>query len=334
MRADRVHQDGEGVVRFPGEVAMADVVLRCAGLSKRYGSQVAVAGVGFDVAGGECYGLLGPNGAGKTTTLSIICGLLRSDAGEVVLDGRRIDPKAVAARARIGYVPQEVALYPAFSARANLRFFGKLYGLTGDELAQRVAYALELVGLAGRGDDRVETYSGGMKRRANIAAGLLHDPKLLILDEPTVGIDPQSRNAILETVASLADGGLAVVYASHYMEEVERLCDRVGILDHGRLVAEGTRAELIELVGGRGRIDLTVRGPLQTLTSAMRLIRRVEEVTVVDDTVSVVAEDAARLLPRLIETAEGVGAKLLSVNVTEPDLESVFLHLTGRALRD
>ncbi|MHB8464341.1 MAG: ABC transporter ATP-binding protein [Acidimicrobiales bacterium] len=313
---------------------MADVVLRCSGLGKRYGSQVAVDDVGFEVAAGECYGLLGPNGAGKTTTLSVICGLLRADAGEVVVDGLRVTPKAVAARGRIGYVPQEVALYPAFSARANLRFFGKLYGLSGSDLTRRVAAGLELVGLSDRADDRVDTYSGGMKRRANIAAGLLHDPQLLILDEPTVGIDPQSRNAILETVASLADNGLAVVYASHYMEEVERLCHRVGILDHGQLVAEGTRDDLIELVGGRGRIDLVVRGSLPALCAAIRRIRRVGEVTATDDTVSVMAEDAARLLPRLLETAEGVGVKILSVNVTEPDLEAVFLHLTGRALRD
>jgi ABC-2 type transport system ATP-binding protein len=313
---------------------VADVVLRCTGLHKRYSSQIAVEDVGFQVAAGECYGLLGPNGAGKTTTLSIICGLLRSDAGEVVVDDQRIEPKAVTARERIGYVPQEVALYPAFSARDNLTFFGKLYGLTGRVLAQRVTEALELVGLADRADDRVDAYSGGMKRRANIAAGLLHDPQLLILDEPTVGIDPQSRNAILETVASLADGGLAVVYASHYMEEVERLCHRVGILDHGQLVAEGTRAELIDLVGGRGRIDLIVRGSHNALSEAIRRMRRVDEVMVTDDTVSIVAESPAALLPRLLETAEGVGAKILSVNVTEPDLEAVFLHLTGRALRD
>jgi ABC-2 type transport system ATP-binding protein len=313
---------------------VADVVLRCTGLHKRYGTLVAIDDVGFQVAAGECYGLLGPNGAGKTTTLSILCGLLQPDAGTVVVDGLSIGPKAVTARERIGYVPQEVALYPAFSARDNLAFFGKLYGLRGRALSTRVADALELVGLADRADDRVDSYSGGMKRRANIAAGLLHDPQLLILDEPTVGIDPQSRNAILETVAGLADGGLAVVYASHYMEEVERLCHRVGILDHGQLVAEGTRAELIELVRGRGRIDLGVRGSPSALLSALRRIRQVDEVTATDDTVSVVAADAAHLLPRLLEAAEGVGVKVLAVNVTEPDLEAVFLHLTGRALRD
>ncbi len=313
---------------------MADIVLRCEDLGKCYGGRTAIEDLTFEVAAGECYGLLGPNGAGKTTTISIVCGLLRADTGTVLVDGRRIDPTAVDARAAIGYVPQEVALYPAMSGRENLEFFGRLYGLTRRALADRVSAVLEMVGLTDRAGDLVDTYSGGMKRRANIAAGLLHRPQLLVLDEPTVGIDPQSRNAILDTVAALAGDGMAVVYASHYMEEVERLCDRVGILDRGRQVAEGTRAELVELVGGRGRLDLTARGPLTAVADGIRHLRGVDEATVSDDVVSVVGRDPSRLLPRLLETADQLGAPVVSVALAEPDLEAVFLHLTGRALRD
>ncbi|HMC42966.1 MAG TPA: ABC transporter ATP-binding protein [Acidimicrobiales bacterium] len=313
---------------------MADIVLHCESLSKRFGSQLAVDDLSFEVAAGECYGLLGPNGAGKTTTISIVCGLLQPDTGTVVVDGQAMSAKAVAARAAIGYVPQEVALYAALTAQENLVFFGRLYGLGGRRLAERVSWALELVGLVDRARDKIETYSGGMKRRANIAAGLLHEPQLLVLDEPTVGIDPQSRHAILDTVAALAQSGMAVVYASHYMEEVERLCDRVGILDRGRLVAEGTRAELVEMVAQGGHIDLGIRGALPQLATAYRRLRQVEEVTVGDQGVRVVGRHISRLLPKLLETAQASGSTVLSVDVAEPDLETVFLHLTGRALRD
>ena len=313
---------------------MADIVLHCESLSKRFGSQLAVDDLSFEVAAGECYGLLGPNGAGKTTTISIVCGLLQPDTGTVVVDGQAMSAKAVAARAAIGYVPQEVALYAALTAQENLVFFGRLYGLGGRRLAERVSWALELVGLVDRARDKIETYSGGMKRRANIAAGLLHEPQLLVLDEPTVGIDPQSRHAILDTVAALAQSGMAVVYASHYMEEVERLCDRVGILDRGRLVAEGTRAELVEMVAQGGHIDLGIRGALPQLATAYRRLRQVEEVTVGDEGVRVVGRHISRLLPKLLETAQASGSTVLSVDVAEPDLETVFLHLTGRALRD
>jgi len=313
---------------------LADIVLHCESLSKRFGSQLAVDDLSFEVAAGECYGLLGPNGAGKTTTISIVCGLLQPDTGTVVVDGQAMSAKAVAARAAIGYVPQEVALYAALTAQENLVFFGRLYGLGGRRLAERVSWALELVGLVDRARDKIETYSGGMKRRANIAAGLLHEPQLLVLDEPTVGIDPQSRHAILDTVAALAQSGMAVVYASHYMEEVERLCDRVGILDRGRLVAEGTRAELVEMVAQGGHIDLGIRGALPQLATAYRRLRQVEEVTVGDQGVRVVGRHISRLLPKLLETAQASGSTVLSVDVAEPDLETVFLHLTGRALRD
>jgi ABC-2 type transport system ATP-binding protein len=187
-------------------------VLSCRGLRKQFGGRVAVDGVSFDVAAGECYGLLGPNGAGKTTTISMVCGLLDPDEGDVSVDGHPAG--TLQAKASVGYVPQDLALYPDLTAQENLDFFGRLYGLSGDTLATRVADALALVGLSERSGDKVGTYSGGMKRRANMAAGLLHEPQLLVLDEPTVGVDPQSRNAILETVAAL---GIAVLYTTHYM---------------------------------------------------------------------------------------------------------------------
>jgi ABC-2 type transport system ATP-binding protein len=224
---------------------MADVVLECRGLVKRFGPRTAVDGVGFVVARGETYGLLGPNGAGKTTTISMLCGLLRPDEGSVQVGGHPLEAEPLAAKAAIGLVPQDIALYEELSARENLRFFGRLQGMAKAELAERVDEVLELVGLADRATDVVGTYSGGMKRRANIAVGLLHRPQLLVLDEPTVGVDPQSRNAILERVEALADGGLSVLYTTHYMEEAERLCDRIGIIDEGQLVAEGTRDELV-----------------------------------------------------------------------------------------
>ena len=219
---------------------MEQSMLRCEGLRKSYGDREAVKGVSFSIAEGECYGLLGPNGAGKTTTISMLCGLIIPDQGEVTVDG--FAGGSLEAKAAVGYVPQDLALYPDLSAVENLTFFGQLYGLGGKELHGRIGETLELVGLADRGKDRIGTYSGGMKRRANMAAGLLHRPKLLVLDEPTVGVDPQSRNAILETVGRL---GIAVLYTTHYMEEAARLCDRIGIIDDGQLIAEGTAESLI-----------------------------------------------------------------------------------------
>ncbi|HZT65729.1 MAG TPA: ABC transporter ATP-binding protein [Acidimicrobiales bacterium] len=309
-------------------------VLTCDGLLKRYGDRLAVDGVGFTVSEGECYGLLGPNGAGKTTTISMICGLVPCDAGSVWVAGRSINARSVAAKAAIGYVPQEVALYPELSAAENLRFFGRLYGLSGAELARRVGEVLETVGLTDRAGDRIEGYSGGMKRRANIAAGLLNHPRLLVLDEPTVGVDPQSRNSILETVESLRSAGLAVLYTTHYMEEAERLCDRIGIIDGGKLVAEGTRRQLVDLVGGRDRVRVAADGDLAAFAQRCRALPGVESAEDVGDAVELVAADGRRVLRPLIEAADACGVEMWSVEVAEPDLEAVFLSLTGRELRD
>ena len=309
-------------------------VLRCAELRKRYGDRVAVDGLGFSIAEGEAYGLLGPNGAGKTTTISMLCGLLRPDTGEITVAGHRMDTDPFAAKALIGFVPQDLALYPDLTARENLAFFGRLQALGGADLRARVDEALAVAGLVDRADDRVEAYSGGMKRRLNIAVGLLHRPKLLVLDEPTVGVDPQSRAAILDTVEALNRQGMALLYTSHYMEEVERVCDRIGIVDEGRLIAEGTRDELVGLVGERDRVELGVEGDAEAVAAVMRQVDGVDEVAVSVGSLRLLGDDARRRLPRLLEAAERAGAVITSVEVARPTLESVFLHLTGKGLRD
>jgi ABC-2 type transport system ATP-binding protein len=318
----------------PKAAPRPDPILHCSGLEKRFGTLKAVDGVGFEIAPGETYGLLGPNGAGKTTTVSILCGLLERDAGEVTVAGVPMHPSATRSKAHVGYVPQDIALYPDLSGRENLKFFGRLYGLTGSDLDGRVARMLDVVGLSDRSSERVEHYSGGMKRRLNIAAGLLHDPKLLVLDEPTVGVDPQSRNAILENVTALAESGLAVLYTTHYMEEAERLCDRVGIIDEGKIIAEGTRRELVAKVGQRDRVELSGKGALARFATAAKRLKDVHDATVGDETVQLLVRSGRDLLPKLLEVADRSGVQVTSVDVVEPDLEAVFLHLTGKALRD
>jgi ABC-2 type transport system ATP-binding protein len=310
-------------------------MLRCAGLRKSFGERVAVAGVGFEIAPGETYGLLGPNGAGKTTTISMICGLLRRDAGEVHVDGHPIDIGTTTAKGAIGYVPQDLAIYPDLTARENLRFFGRLQRLRGRDLDRRVDEVLDVIALADRATERVEGYSGGMKRRLNIGIGLLHHPKLLVLDEPTVGVDPQSRNAILASVADLEREGMAILYTTHYMEEAERLCDRIGIIDEGRIKAEGTRRELVELIGGRDRVTLVASGSLgQAAVAIKALDPRIDEATASDGRIEILVTEARSILPAILSTATSSGATIRTVEVIEPDLEAVFLHLTGKALRD
>jgi ABC-2 type transport system ATP-binding protein len=309
-------------------------VLQASHLRKTFGDLVAVDDVSVHIAARETYGLLGPNGAGKTTAISMIAGLLEPDGGEVVVDHQRVTTRAVRARAAIGLVPQELAIYPDLTGRENLTFFGKLYGLTGKALAARVAEVLEVIGLTDRAGDLTSQFSGGMQRRLNIGVGLLHRPKLLILDEPTVGVDPQSRNAILESVENLAGEGMAVLYTTHYMEEAERLCDRIGILDQGDVKAEGTRRELVALVGERDRISLTAPGAVDAAAEAAGRLDGVESVSARVGGIDVVADDASTLLPRLLSDVSAAGAQVTGVEVAQPDLEAVFLHLTGKALRD
>ncbi|HVX22226.1 MAG TPA: ABC transporter ATP-binding protein [Acidimicrobiales bacterium] len=316
--------DGDGAGRW---------VLECEGLTKRFGTRVAVDGIGFRIAEGETYGLLGPNGAGKTTTMKIVCGLLAPDAGTVTVAGRPVGHD-LGVKNLIGYVPQDVALYPDLTADENLEFLGSLYRLGRRTLRRRVDEALEATDLADRRHDRVDSFSGGMKRRLNIAAGLLNRPRLLVLDEPTVGVDPQSRHAILERVQAFGREGMAVVYATHYMEEAERVCSRVGIIDHGQIVAEGTRRELVARLGERDRIELTASGDLSLLATACGGVDGVDQAVADEGVVHLVATEARHVLPAVLEAANVAGCSVTSVDVVEPDLEAVFLHLTGSALRE
>ncbi len=317
-----------------GSMGSNQRILECRDLRKSYGDLVAVNGISFHIAEGETYGLLGPNGAGKTTTISMICGLLEGDTGEVLIDGVQLTPKSVAVKAGIGFVPQELAIYPDLTATENLRFFARLYGVGGKDARRRIDEVLEIIGLAERADDMVKEYSGGMKRRLNIGIGLLHHPRLLVLDEPTVGVDPQSRNAILESVEHLADEGIGVLYTTHYMEEAERLCDRVGIVDLGELKAEGTRQELGGLVGEHDQVQLGATGDLVAGARAIGEIHAVRETSVREDGIDLIVDQARNVLPDILAKTAAAGVSVRSVEVKEPDLEAVFLHLTGKALRD
>jgi len=314
---------------------MADgCVLECRGLRRYFGKIVAVDGVGFHIDPGETYGLLGPNGAGKTTTISMVTGLLERDAGEVTVAGEPMTTHSVRAKSALGYVPQDLAIYPDLSGRENLMFFARLYGMSTAQAKSRSDEVLALTGLADRAGDQTKQYSGGMKRRLNIGIGLLHRPRLLILDEPTVGVDPQSRNAILESVEGLSGAGMAVLYTTHYMEEAERLCDRIGIIDHGNLIAEGTRADLVSMVGEGDQVRLSATGDLTGAAAKLSARSWVRQAKALDGGIDLVVENARSELPAILTDAAADGVAVRSVEVTEPDLEAVFLHLTGRALRD
>jgi len=314
---------------------MADgCVLECRGLRRYFGKIVAVDGVGFHIDPGETYGLLGPNGAGKTTTISMVTGLLERDAGEVTVAGEPMTTHSVRAKSALGYVPQDLAIYPDLSGRENLMFFARLYGMSTAQAKSRSDEVLALTGLADRAGDQTKQYSGGMKRRLNIGIGLLHRPRLLILDEPTVGVDPQSRNAILESVEGLSGAGMAVLYTTHYMEEAERLCDRIGIIDHGKLIAEGTRADLVSMVGEGDQVRLSATGDLTGAAAKLSARSWVRQAKALDGGIDLVVENARSELPAILTDAAADGVAVRSVEVTEPDLEAVFLHLTGRALRD
>jgi ABC-2 type transport system ATP-binding protein len=313
---------------------MSEPVLQVRDLVRGFGSHRAVDGVSFVIDEGQTYGLLGPNGAGKTTTINMIAGLLTPDSGSVSLLG---EPLVGTRKSLLGLVPQDIALYPDLSALENLQFFGKLQNLSGTRLKARIAEVLEVVGLADRAKDRIDTYSGGMKRRANIAVGLLHEPRLLILDEPTVGVDPQSRNSILEAVEELGGAGMAVLYTTHYMEEAERLCDRIGIIDSGRLMVEGTRDELIKQIGEQTTVTLRFVGGHESVQSWSQTVRDLPGVSAVQETdgsLQVVAGNGPALIAPAVQAAQGLGVEVVGVDVSEPDLEAVFLHLTGKALRD
>ena len=306
-------------------------------LSKSFGSLQAVRDLSFEVQEGEIFSLLGPNGAGKTTTISILSCLLRPDSGEARLLGRSILTEQAEVKKLLGVVPQEIALYEDLTARENLTFWGKMYGLRGSALKSRVSEILNLIGLEARSNDRIEKYSGGMKRRVNIGVALLHKPRVIYMDEPTVGIDPQSRRSILDSVVELKNQGMTVLYTTHYMEEAEELSDHVAIMDNGELIACGLQSELVSMVGEKDRISLSFTAPHadpQRLQEACRLQPGVEEVSLDGGQLTMLAEDGAQALPGLFEALKKLDVRVQAVEIKEPNLETVFLHLTGRALRD
>ncbi|CAN5593444.1 linearmycin resistance ATP-binding protein LnrL [soil metagenome] len=303
-------------------------------IERRYGSFTAVDGVSFQIEHGETFGLLGPNGAGKTTTISMVTGLIPATSGTVTVAGHQMGPDRVEPKRHIGLVPQDLAIYPELSARENLLFFGRLQGMTGGTLKRRVGEVLELIGLSDRAKEATKKFSGGMKRRLNIGVGLLHAPTLLILDEPTVGVDPQSRNSILESVEALTGEGMAVLYTTHYMEEAERLCDRVAIIDTGKIQACGTQDELIKLTGGVDTVRLSGSGEVDRAAEAIEQLDHVQRVQNDRRQLTLTVHDAPTTVASIVTTATAAGMSLSDVEISRPDLESVFLHLTGKALRD
>jgi ABC-2 type transport system ATP-binding protein len=304
-------------------------------LRKVYDEFVAVDSVSFDVGEGEVFGLLGPNGAGKSTTMMMVCGLLQPDGGSVMLQGQPLDPSNLELRTLLGVVPQDLAIYPDLTGRENLDFFARLYKVAGAERRERVNDALQRVGLVDRADDLVGQYSGGMKRRLNFAVALLHRPLLLILDEPTVGVDPQSRAHLLDSVRQLRDGGMSVIYVSHYMEEVESLCDRVAIMDHGRMLACDGLPELLQRTSSELR--LTVRGDVDLFVNQLPEWARPAP-TATDTVQVVVVQDSQRNLQQdlaeLIQSIATNDLELVGIAVDAASLERLFLDLTGHALRD
>ena len=326
-------------------------------LTKTFGGRngqplTAVKSVSLDIYEREIFSLLGPNGAGKTTTISMISGLLRPTEGDATIGGFSITRAPLEAKRLLGVVPQEIALYPTLTARQNLEFFGRMYGLGGAELGKRVDEVLDFTDLRDRQNDRIDTFSGGMKRRVNIGVGLIHKPRLIYMDEPTVGIDPQNRRRILDTVLRLRqEMGMTVLYTSHMMEEVQEISDRVAIIDHGEIIALGTVGELIQKVGEEDRLvfNLGTQTPTDGMLERFRsevpgvtsaLYERQTEAngdtpsTSGEGHITVLAKRGRRALPVLIQIANEADVDVLAVEVREPDLEAVFLHLTGRALRD
>lgn len=306
-------------------------------LRKSFGELEAVKGVSFTVEKGESFSLLGPNGAGKSTIINMITGLFSPTAGAIHINDINVVKNPKQAQKLIGVVPQEIALYETMSARENLKFWGRMYNLSGKALEKSVDEVLEIIGLTERAKDKIETFSGGMKRRVNIGAAILHHPQILIMDEPTVGIDPQSRNHILETVKRLNNQGMTIIYTSHYMEEVEYLCERIGIIDHGELIACGTLRELRETIGDRSRMIIMFnreRADLVKINQTLTSLFLEKDFEVNDSQIVVFHKQPQLILSDLIQGVTETGTKVTSVEIVEPNLESVFLHLTGRNLRD
>jgi ABC-2 type transport system ATP-binding protein len=310
------------------QVVAAALPLEIDALVKRFGKLTAVDGVSIELQAGECLGLLGPNGAGKSTLIRSIVGRVIPDSGRVAVFG--FPAASAEARTALGWVPQELALYPRLTCKENLAAFGRYHGLHGEKLAKAVAWCLDWAALADRSKELTKNLSGGMKRRLNMAAGMIHRPKLVLMDEPTVGVDPQSRNRIFEMIEALRAEGTAIIYTTHYMEEAERMCDRVSIIDHGRIIASGTNEELVRnAFASRSQVLARFEGPVSEISAwaerhGGRLVDSTAEFTI----------DHSTQIAGLLDDAARAGLALVDVSLRRPNLESVFLHLTGRELRD
>ncbi len=309
-------------------------MIKVEGLLKTFGDTVAVDNISFTAEAGAIFGLLGPNGAGKSTSIGCISGLLAPDAGHASVMGHDLQRDGKAARAMLGVVPQELALYEEISARENLSYWGGAYGLRGTRLKERVAAVLDLVELSDRAKEPVKNYSGGMKRRLNFACGLVHEPKVLLLDEPTVGVDPQSRVRLLELVRAQADAGLCVLYTTHYMDEAEKLCDQLAIVDHGRLIAEGRLDELRALLEERDILRLSGNFDATAAAAALSALPGIEEVKADETNITLNLVKAGTRLPELFDAVSSTGGEIRETTLNQPSLESLFIKLTGRELRE
>lgn len=309
-------------------------MIKLTGIKKSYRKTEAVKGIDMEIKEGEILGLLGPNGAGKSTTISIIATLFPPTEGELVYGGEDVlkNPKII--RNILGIVPQEIALYPELSAYENLKFFGKVYGIKGKELELKIEEVLEIIGMNGKAKSPVKTYSGGMKRRVNIGCALLHNPKLLIMDEPTVGIDPQSRSYILETVKRLNQEGMTIIYTSHYMEEVEYLCDRIYIMDDGLIIAQGTKEELKASMSKEDTFIITLEIINDKLVDQIKAMKEINSILVEGQSITINCVKSARPLQQILSMAQELDCKITSFSLKTPTLEDVFLSKTGRKLRD
>jgi len=308
-------------------------MIEVSGIKKSYNDIEALRGISFEIGSGEVYGLLGPNGAGKTTTISILSTILKPDAGKVKINGIDLKSRPKACKQIIGVVPQEISLYDQLSAYDNLMFWGSLYNIKPQELKDKVASTLELLGLSARRNDKIKTYSGGMKRRINLASALLHSPEILFMDEPTVGIDPQSRNLIYDVIEKLHKDGLTIIYTTHYMEEAQRLCDRIGIIDKGEIIAQGTLDELRKISNTEETINIvlseSINGTEEKLGSILD-----KKHTVTGNTVTVFTDDSKSDLPNVIMKINKAGLEINQVEIQKVNLETIFLNLTGKQLRD
>lgn len=309
-------------------------VVKIQELTKKFGDTTAVDNAGLEIGEGEIYGLLGPNGAGKSTIINIICGLLPMDKGRVEILGQDITRASNFAKKNIGIVPQDIAIYEDLTAFENVRFFAGLYGLRGKELKARVDEALQFVGLNDKGNGYPAEYSGGMKRRLNIACAIAHRPKLMIMDEPTVGIDPQSRNHILQSVQKLNEMGCTIIYTSHYMEEVEEICTRISIIDHGKIIAEGTKEELEAIITDTKTVLITVDSMARVNESELKEINGVLSIEINENTIKINNSKEVNNLDKIILYFTSANISIRNVESKTPDLETVFLTLTGRKLRN